>query len=357
MLAFLFTLFAGWFGLHPDSQSSSSLVVRGRDLQLELRCQALSVIEAVELDRDGNLTISAEELALGAEELGRYLERRYVVSQATPRAGWAFELTGGGLEPQHVLARRAFELPEGAAGLELGCTLFQERNPLHRDIATVRWNDDEPAVFLFGEGLDTWRFECADARRPGVLASYFRLGVEHIVTGYDHLAFLLALIVAARRLRSLVAVVTAFTASHSISLALAALDLVHVPGLLVELAIALSIAYVGCETLLVRKPASRWLEAFGFGLVHGLGFAGFLGESLLYEPLKLSALAGFNLGVEAGQLGAVLLAFLCLRWLPGSREHEGEPRAWLAPKWLRWSVSALVAACGFWWFLERAGWL
>ena len=357
MLAFLLTLFAGWFGAHPDSQSSSSLVVRGRELELELRCQALSVIEAVEIDRDGDLVLTEEELAAGADELGRYLTARYVISPSAPRAEWAFELTGGGLEPQHVLGRRAFELAPDLAGLELRCTLFQERNPLHRDVATVRWNDDEPAVFLFGEGLDTWRFESADARRPGVLAAYFRLGVEHILSGYDHLAFLLALIVAARRLRSLVAVVTAFTASHSISLALAALGVVHVPGLLVELAIALSIAYVGCETLLVRKPASRWLEAFGFGLVHGLGFAGFLGESLLYEPLKLSALAGFNLGVEVGQVGVVLLAFLALRWLPGARDHGGEPRAWLAPSWLRWSISALVAACGFWWFLERAGWL
>jgi hypothetical protein len=345
-------------GVHPDSQSSSRLTVTEQGAGLELSMQALSLIECLELDVDGDRRLSESELERGRLAIGQYLDARYQIDPTGTRNPWTLELVDGAQTGyQLVQAMTTFSIASECEELNVRCRLFLERNPLHRDVATIVWRGEEPAVFLFGEGVELWNFRSASARRGGVLASYFRLGVEHILGGWDHLAFLLALLVAARGLRSLLAVVTAFTAAHSITLALAALEVVRVPGRLVELAIALSIAYVAAEVLLVRRPGARWVEAFLFGLVHGLGFAGFLGESLVLEPLKVTALAGFNLGVEAGQLAVVGALALLVTRVPGDRSYRERRDEWLVPRWLRGALAALVLCAGLYWFLERAGWL
>ena len=153
-------------------------------------------------------------------------------------------------------------------------------------------------------------------------ATYFRIGVEHILFGFDHLLFVLGLILLVRP-RQLLATVTAFTLAHSLTLAAASLGGITLPGPPVEIVIAMSIALLGAETiyrnrghetLSQRKP---WLIAFGFGLIHGFGFAGALAEIGLPKGAEVLALLLFNLGVEAGQVafvGAVLLlVFLATR--------------------------------------------
>lgn len=140
------------------------------------------------------------------------------------------------------------------------------------------------------------------------LVGWVRLGVEHILAGYDHLAFLLALVLVARTLRELAATVSLFTLAHSLTLALASLGILAPPSWAVECAIALSICYVGLENLLAAAR-SRRLLVFAFGLIHGFGFAGALrelGSSAAHAPL---ALFGFNLGVELGQLALLLGTF------------------------------------------------
>jgi hydrogenase/urease accessory protein HupE len=149
-------------------------------------------------------------------------------------------------------------------------------------------------------------------------ATYLKLGVEHILTGYDHLLFLLALIVVVGAVRRAVATVTAFTVAHSITLAGAALGAVHLPQPPVEAAIALSIVFVAAEA--VRMQSGRvsvtvrapWLVAFVFGLLHGFGFAGGLLEIGLPQTDVPLALFAFNLGVEAGQLILVTGVFAAL---------------------------------------------
>src|SRR4029079_5359697 len=142
----------------------------------------------------------------------------------------------------------------------------------------------------------------------GVSAVYFELGVEHILTGADHLLFILAMLIITQGLWRLVKTVTAFTIAHSITLGLAALGFVHVPQSPVEAVVALSIVFVaaeivrgwqGHEGIAARAP---WLIAFGFGLLHGFGFAGALSEIGLPQGHIPLALLFFNLGVEAGQL-------------------------------------------------------
>jgi hydrogenase/urease accessory protein HupE len=148
-----------------------------------------------------------------------------------------------------------------------------------------------------------------------VAATYLRLGIEHILFGFDHLLFVLALVILVRDWRRVALTVTAFTVAHSITLAAATLDLVNVPGLPVEAAIALSIVLVAVEIVNARRGmpslAARWpwLVAFCFGLLHGFGFAGALAEVGL--PHHAIPLLFFNLGVEIGQLvfvAAVLAA-------------------------------------------------
>src|SRR5215208_5680999 len=141
-----------------------------------------------------------------------------------------------------------------------------------------------------------------------VATTYLRLGIEHILFGFDHLLFVLALVILVREWRRVALTVTAFTVAHSMTLAAATLGFVHVPGAPVEAAIALSIVLVAVEIVNARRgmpsltARSPWLVAFCFGLLHGFGFAGALAEVGLPHHAIPIALLFFNLGVEIGQL-------------------------------------------------------
>jgi len=178
------------------------------------------------------------------------------------------------------------------------------------------------------------------------LLGFLRMGVEHILTGYDHLLFLLGLVVVGASWRSLAKTVSAFTVAHSITLAVAALGLWTPPARIVEPVIALSIAYVGVENVLARQPSRRWRLTFLFGLIHGFGFASALREIAPGGGGAALALLGFNLGVEAGQLaviGLVLPAVLLLRrvrWLEGARARV--PSLGIAAVGAVWFVARLV---------------
>jgi hydrogenase/urease accessory protein HupE len=143
--------------------------------------------------------------------------------------------------------------------------------------------------------------------------TYFLLGVEHILLGVDHLLFVLALLILVRNTWMLLKVITAFTVAHSITLAVAALDIAHIPQAPVEAVIALSIMFVAAETLPQRRNGhdlankEPWIIAFAFGLLHGLGFGGALKEIGLPQSDVPLALLTFNLGVEAGQVLFVLI--------------------------------------------------
>jgi HupE / UreJ protein len=180
--------------------------------------------------------------------------------------------------------------------------------------------------------------------------AYFRIGVEHILFGFDHLLFVLGLVLLVRP-RQLFATVTAFTVAHSITLAASALGGVALPGPPVEIVIAMSIALLGAEaiyrmrgheTLAQNRP---WVIAFGFGLVHGFGFAGALSEIGLPKGAEVMALLLFNVGVEAGQIAFVLFV-LVLAWLGHRLYRQGEPV-------LRIGMAYAVGITGSFWAIER----
>ncbi len=177
-----------------------------------------------------------------------------------------------------------------------------------------------------------------------VAGDYLVLGVEHIWTGFDHLAFLLALVLVATGLRQMLAIVTGFTLAHTVTLTLAALGVLSPPAALVEPAIALTIAYAGFENLWRPGPRRRFLVTSALGLVHGFGFAGLLLELGLPRDHLLTALVCFNGGVELGQAAVVAVVLPLLLWA-----HR-----W--PSWKRWGVPGLSVAIGLagvGWFLER----
>lgn len=179
---------------------------------------------------------------------------------------------------------------------------------------------------------------------PQGAGDFFLLGVEHIVTGYDHLLFVLALVLCGGSLPSLLKIITAFTIAHSLTLGAAALELLTLPSALVEAVIALSIAYVAFENLMPRYALSRrWLVSFLFGLVHGFGFSSVLRDIGLPKGGELLALLNFNLGVEAGQIAAVLLVLPLLLWLRQSAWQQAVVR----------TVSLVVLAAGLALFAER----
>ena len=191
-----------------------------------------------------------------------------------------------------------------------------------------------------------------DGSRRGVLRDYAALGIEHILFGWDHLLFVLALVLLVGWGRSLFWTITAFTAGHSMTLALASLGVVHVPQAPIEAAIAASIFLLAVELTRVRAgdrtltQLSPFMVSAGFGLLHGLGFAGALAEVGLPTAEIPLALFSFNAGIELGQLAfvaLVLLATLALR-----RLRPSWPRALEALP--AYSIGTMAA----YWFCERA---
>jgi hydrogenase/urease accessory protein HupE len=184
----------------------------------------------------------------------------------------------------------------------------------------------------------------AAVQKVSSFGRFLRLGVEHIMTGYDHLLFLFGLLVVGSSLRSAAKVITSFTVAHSITLALATFNVVHLPSSLVEPLIAVSIIYVGLENLWRRDLRRRWLLTFGFGLIHGLGFASVLRDLGSGGSGAIGPLLAFNSGVELGQT-AIALLVLPLIW-----QVQHLPR--LFPRFTI-VCSTLVTLAGAYWLLER----
>jgi hydrogenase/urease accessory protein HupE len=231
----------------------------------------------------------------------------------------------------------------------------------YRSTVLIDVSPDAKQVVLIGAGpdtaqnlLDATRNETAltAASPPSllqVIARYIGAGIEHIFVGYDHVAFLIAIVLWARRLTSVIKIVTAFTLAHSLTLSLAALDIVRIPNAIVEPAIAASIVYVAVENFLSRDVAKRWRIAFAFGLIHGFGFASALQEFGLPQGALILALASFNGGVEIGQLVIVSLALPALLLLDRWFASPGAERA--AP--MVYAVSGIICLLGTYWLVIR----
>ena len=212
---------------------------------------------------------------------------------------------------------------------------------------------EEPKLAEFTAQGDTLTLDLSQIEVPKptwqVFLNYIKVGFDHIIPkGLDHILFVIGLFLLSTQMRPLIMQVTMFTLAHTITLALGALGYVNVPGHIVEPLIAASIAFVAIENLFTQK-LSPWRPAliFGFGLLHGLGFASVLGDFGLPTGQFIPALIAFNIGVEVGQLAVILACFLAVGiWFRNkSWYHKGI----VVP------ASLMIAAIAIYWVLERTG--
>ena len=262
-----------------------------------------------------------------------------------------------------VVAQFRFACARAGGALALRYELFFAVDPLHDGYTKLALGDGGPTTHVFRARDRTY---AAGAARSiwSSAREYLGLGVEHIFTGYDHLAFLAALLLgtglASRSgggvppranatrpaLRAALEIVTAFSVAHSLTLIVSTLR----PGLVrtawVEPAIAASIAYVGVENLIPRAPRRRPLVVFAFGLVHGLGFSSVLREIGLPARGLVLSLVAFNLGVELGQLAVVSLLLPLVLVAARRRPARFE-------RWILGGGSAAIALAGAIWFVLR----
>lgn len=353
-------------GSHPTSLSSSRVLVVGNEAQVTLHCQGLSMLEVFpELDSEGRGEVDAKLARERQNQLFEYILGHYRLYEIrpgnaeprllatdqlslrfTPPASESLFRADGGTFEFEFRARAE----EPLVSLELRLDLFRESAPAHVDLTQIEWPGNPPQSFVLGAERPWVRSLPSEG---GGLGAFVALGLEHILFGFDHLAFLLALLFASRRLGGVLLWVTAFTLAHSVTLALAGLGVVDTSAWkgLIESTIALSIAYVAADNLWrPDQQRSRWPEAFLFGLLHGLGFASFLSASLVQSSSRPLALLGFNLGIELGQL--LMVALVLVPFLVWNR-WRAEPPEFLLPSWLRRSGSAAVALLGLWWFFQR----
>ncbi len=322
-------------GAHQNSVTPITVRVEGRAVTVVARIDALDLNEALAL-RPAVLVDRATAVARSRDGT-RYLATHLRITDAgepctagdaTPRVieradGWSLELA-----VPWACAHRV-------ETLRVDYGLFFDVDPRHRGLASIE-GLGPPRQFVFETGRRLWNID-ASIPLSNQLAQYVRLGVEHIFTGYDHVAFVVALLVLAAALalrdalRHVLAVVSSFTAAHSLTLIAATLGWVSVPARVVEPVIALSIFYVASSNLRRRDapPPSRPATTFVFGLVHGLGFASVLRELGLPARATVTSLLAFNAGVEIGQL-AVVLAVLPLLHAISRRRPLALQLAWTA---------------------------
>jgi hydrogenase/urease accessory protein HupE len=192
-----------------------------------------------------------------------------------------------------------------------------------------------------------------------VAATYLRLGIEHILFGFDHLLFVLALVVLVREWRRVAVTVTAFTVAHSVTLAAATLGFMHVPSRPVEAAIALSIVLVAAEIVNTRRGRLNltarwpWLVALAFGLLHGFGFAGALSEVGLPQHAIPPALLFFNIGVEVGQLAFVAGVMILAGTARAIAARSHSARAKHVFACVDVFVAYVIGATAAYWLIER----
>lgn len=249
-----------------------------------------------------------------------------------------------GLSRESVLYLTA-ELPDDGSPVTFGWV--SEFGPLV--VRQTTQNDDGYSALLTGGELSIPMERGQSIQQPWIVSflDFIGIGFEHIVPkGLDHILFVLGLFFFSLKLRPLLTQVTAFTLAHTVTLALATLGFVQIPASIVEPLIAASIVYVAVENLMVGK-LKPWRTAvvFGFGLLHGLGFAAVLGDIGLDPGRFITGLIGFNLGVELGQLTVISAAFLTVGYWFGSKPWYRRVIAGPA--------SIGIAIMGAYWFVER----
>jgi hypothetical protein len=348
VLFILFTIMLSLYSkayAHPLNNGYSKLTLEMRAVKYDLFIPETSLST---YDSNRDKSVSASELEANQSRLSQDLMEHIQLDNGTHKMAFtllSMENTDeGGIAG--VLFHLFYTSDQPIERLKIQYQfLFDDADPQHINFLTlIDGEDGDQALFDTNHRMYQYdRF--APTSWLHTMMNYLRLGVEHILSGYDHLLFVLSLLIAASRFGQLIRIVTAFTAAHSITLFLAASDRISLPPVWVEAAIALSILYVALENIAVRKVQLREALTFVFGLVHGLGFASALKETDLPKDHLISSLLAFNIGVEAGQLLVITAVMPILIVL-----HK---KGWRRP--VNIYVSSGIALIALYWFLQRIG--
>jgi HupE / UreJ protein len=349
--------------VHAHKPSDSYLTIKVADGGIAAQWDiALRDIDfAIGLDADGDARITWGEVRARHADIAAYALARLAVDAdgASCALGAEQQLIDNHTDGAYAVLKLRIDCPETPVRLGLNYTLFADIDPQHRGLLNLESQAGVRTAIL-GPHAPAQAFELKQLSRLGQFLDYGLEGVWHIWIGYDHVLFLVSLLLpavlawkhgrwrAADSFRSafwdVFKIVTSFTVAHSITLSLATLGVVELPSRWVESAIAASVVLAALNNVFPVVHGRRWVVAFGFGLIHGFGFAGVLADLGLPQQTLLLALVGFNLGVEAGQLAIVAL-FLPLAF--------GVRRTWLYQKLVLVGGSLVVVAIAGTWLCER----
>jgi hypothetical protein len=362
-LCCLLFLAAGSAHAHKPSDSYLAVRVEGAEVRGQWDIALRDLEFALGLDADGNGEITWGELRAKRSEIEAYAFSRLKINSdgkncATSNTEF---LVDGHSDGTYAVLR--FDADCGArapASVEVAYSLFFDLDPTHRGLLRFERGGAAHTAVLSPE-RPRISLRAGESSRLAQFFDYLREGVWHIWIGFDHILFLVSLLLPsvlilksnawnpAERFRDtfwdVFKVVTAFTIAHSVTLSLAALSVISLPSRLVESVIALSVVLAALNNLKPVVAERRWAVAFAFGLVHGFGFASVLADLGLPQGALLLALVGFNLGVEAGQL-AIVAAFLPLAY--------ALRRGWFYRRLVFAGGSAAIALVAAVWLAERA---
>ena len=318
---------------------------------------------AIGLDADGDGNITWGETRTKHAEIAAYALARLAVQADGVNCAVSVpdQLIDRHSDGAYTVLQLALACPnKSPKQLTINYRLFADIDPQHRGLLKLE-SAGQARTAVFGPASRQQQFTLEKNSRLTQFADYAREGVWHIWVGFDHILFLLSLLLPAvliwQRARwqaaprfstsffEVAKIVTAFTLAHSITLSLATLGVVALPTRLVESAIAASVVLAALNNLRPILRGRRWMVAFGFGLIHGFGFASVLADLGLPSGALVLALVGFNVGVEAGQL-AIVSVFLPLAFVLR--------RSWFYQRLVVGGGSLLIAAVASVWLAERA---
>ncbi|SDG72461.1 HupE/UreJ family protein [Janthinobacterium sp. YR213] len=333
MLALLLTLCA-WLApaqAHKPSDSYLSLAVHGQQIDGQWDIALRDLDFAIGLDGNGDGALTWDEIRARHDAIAAYALRRLQLAsdQGVCPLKAVEQLIDSHTDGAYSVLRFQAACPgaKAPATLSIGYTLFADLDPQHKGLFKIA-SGGATQTAIFDPDNPRQSISLTTPNRLAQFGAYVKHGIWHIWIGYDHILFLLSLLLPAVLLPGLreqpqglktafydvLKVVTAFTLAHSITLSLASLSLVSLPSRWVESAIAASVILAALNNLLPLFHGKRPVAAFAFGLIHGFGFASVLRDLGLPQGSLLASLLGFNVGVELGQL-AIVAAFLPLAWL------------------------------------------
>jgi hypothetical protein len=334
-------------GAHDLNSSYTAIVVTPDSLQAVFTFDLSDLKRNFAIDTDHDQNVSRDELLAAMPEIYKYVEQHvalavnFAPAELAQRAGGFTQDDFGNVFINFNFAKTLTGLP---AEISLNLAIFDKFGGQHKNLAKIVVGEQiQQAVF----SPESPRQRFAIGGKVSLfsrIGAFIKLGVEHIFLGYDHLMFLFALIVIGGRLANLVKIVTAFTVAHSLTLILAALEILKLPSQIIETGIALSIAYVAAENFVISQAGHRWMLTFIFGLVHGFGFANVLRDLGLPASGLVPSLLAFNVGVEIGQLCIVAVFFPLTLWLAKRRFQRQ----------VIFAFSSVILLFGLGWFVERA---